>query len=296
MLEIKKVSKSFGEKKALDDVSFNVENGEIFGVIGQNGAGKSTLFRSIMDFYKYDGEITIDNTPIKKIDLTKIGFLPEERSLSPKKTIKQQIKYIVKLNKKKKITDDVIKEWLNLFEVVGNLNDKISTLSKGNQQKVQLISSLIYEPEYVILDEPFSGLDPYNVELLTKIIKQINKKGTTFIFSSHNMENIEEMCDRLIMLKDGKRILYGSSEEIKSLYERNLIEVETDHDISYLSDDPDVISIERKGNYWKIMISNEEYGKVIFMNLTREIGYMPLFSQQPPSLNEIFSYEVSENE
>ncbi len=294
MIEIKNLSKNFGNLKALDDVSFDVEKGELFGVIGQNGAGKSTLFRSMMNFYDhFDGQILYEGEKMSKVPLEKIGFLPEERSLSPKKTIREEVKFFARLNQMKNLDEKTIQAYFDRFEIKGSLDDKIKSLSKGNQQKVQLLASLIYKPEFLILDEPFSGLDPYNANLLMGIIKEINAHGTTIIFSSHNMENVESLCDRLIMLKNGKIVLKGSPNEIRNSYEKDLVKVRTDANLSEIFPQYD---IKRESNLWTIRLENEADGREIFASLAEKLGYLEMFSQEPPSLNEIFARKVEEDE
>ena len=294
MIEIKNLSKNFGDLKALDDVTFEVKKGELFGVIGQNGAGKSTLFRSMMNFYDhFDGQILYEGEKMSKVPLEKIGFLPEERSLSPKKTIREEIKYFARLNQMKNLDDDTLQNYFDRFEIKGTLDDKIKSLSKGNQQKVQLLASLIYKPEFLILDEPFSGLDPYNANLLMGIIKEINAEGTTILFSSHNMENVEYLCDRLIMLKNGNIVLNGSPAEIRNSYEKDLVRVRAEADLAeiFLGFD-----IKKDGNLWTIRLEDENQGKEIFDKLVEKLGFISMFSQEPPSLNEIFARKVEDNE
>ena len=294
MIEIKNLSKNFGALKALDDVSFEVNKGELFGVIGQNGAGKSTLFRSMMNFYDhFDGEILYEGEKMSEIPLEKIGFLPEERSLSPKKTIREEIKYFARLNQMKNLDDKVLENYFDRFEIKGSLDDKIKSLSKGNQQKVQLLASLIYKPEFLILDEPFSGLDPYNASLLMGIIKEINEEGTTILFSSHNMENVEYLCDRLIMLRNGKIVLNGSPNEIRNSYEKDIVKVRTGADLSEIFRGYD---LKREGNLWTIRLEDENDGREIFKIISDSLGYVSSFSQEPPSLNEIFARKVEEDE
>ncbi|WP_311491787.1 ATP-binding cassette domain-containing protein [uncultured Anaerococcus sp.] len=294
MIEIKNLSKNFGDLKALDNVNFEVKKGELFGVIGQNGAGKSTLFRSMMNFYDhFDGEILYEGEKMSKVPLEKIGFLPEERSLSPKKTIREEVKFFARLNQMKNLDEKTLQAYFDRFEIKGSLDDKIKSLSKGNQQKVQLLASLIYKPEFLILDEPFSGLDPYNANLLMGIIKEINNQGTTIIFSSHNMENVEHLCDRLIMLKNGKIVLNGSPDEIRNSYEKDLVKVRTDADVSEILPQYD---IKRDGNLWTIRLENEADGREIFDKLVGKLGYLEMFSQEPPILNEIFARKVEEDE
>ncbi|MDU3153343.1 MAG: ATP-binding cassette domain-containing protein [Anaerococcus hydrogenalis] len=296
MLKVDKLSKSFGDLDALKRVDFEVKDGELFGVIGQNGAGKSTLFRCIMNFYtKYDGSITYNGKKFSKVPLEKIGFLPEERSLDPKRKVEDQIRYFAKLNKMKKISDQKLKEWFDYFEIDGKLSSKIKELSKGNQQKVQLLCALIYKPEFVILDEPFSGLDPYNIRLLEKIIKDVNKEGTTIMFSSHNMENVESLCKKLIMLKKGNIVLNGSPQEIRNSYERNKLVVESSEDLFFLNDE-NIEMISQDGDKWTFILNDEDYAKVIFKKIVDSIGFVPYFDQSPPTLNEIFARKVEENE
>lgn len=294
MIEIKNLSKNFGALRALDDVSFEIKKGELFGVIGQNGAGKSTLFRSMMDFYEsYEGKILYEGGPISDVPLEKIGFLPEERSLSPKKTIREEIKYFARLNQMRDLSDAKLEEAFNKFEIKGKLDDKIKSLSKGNQQKVQLLASLIYGPDFLILDEPFSGLDPYNANLLMGIIKEVNARGTTILFSSHNMENVEYLCDRLVMLKDGRVVLYGSPSEIRNSYEKDLIKVQTSENLRDLLEG---YELKKDGDMWTFRLKSENEGRVIFKTITEKIGYVPYFAQTPPSLHDIFARKVGNHE
>ena len=295
MLEIKNVSKSFGKVKALDHVSFNVEKGDLFGLIGQNGAGKSTLFRCIMDFFdEYEGEILYDGNLMKSLPLEKIGFLPEERSLSPKKTIEEEIRYFARLNLMKGLDKKTLQKYFDKFEIKGKLNDKIKDLSKGNQQKVQLLASLIYKPDFLILDEPFSGLDPYNIRLLQDIIKEVNELGTTIIFSSHNMENIEDMCNKLVMLKDGQVVLEGSPKEIRNSYTKDKLLIECEEDISDILNDF-VITYTKDSNTYRIKLNDPTDGRKIYERLREKFDYIPVFAQTPPSLNEIFTRKVEED-
>lgn len=296
MIEIKNVSKSFGKVQALDDVSFEVEKGDVFGLIGQNGAGKSTLFRSMMNFFDdYSGEILYDGKPMAKVPLEKIGFLPEERSLSPKKTIEEEIRYFARLNQMNNIPKETIQKWFDRFEIKGNLADKIKSLSKGNQQKVQLLAAVIYQPEFVILDEPLSGLDPYNIRLLEEIIKELNSMGMTILFSSHNMENVEALCNKLVMLKNGKVVLNGTPAEIRNTYPREEILVETDRDLLPLIDGK-VKSYTKNGNIWKLYLNDQNDGREIYESIKNNIGFVSQFSQAAPTLNEIFAKVVESHE
>lgn len=296
MIDVQNVSKSFGLLKALDNVSFTVEKGDVFGVIGQNGAGKSTLFRCMMNFFDdYTGAITYDGVNMKDIALEKIGFLPEERSLSPKKTIEEEIRYFAKLNCMDNIPKENLEKWFDRFEIKGKLTDKIKSLSKGNQQKVQLLAAVIYKPDFVILDEPLSGLDPYNIRLLEDIIKELNAMGMTILFSSHNMENVEALCNKLVMIKNGSIVLNGTPQEIRNSFPREKVVVETDKDLLPLIEGK-VKNYIKKGDFWTIYLNNPSDSKEIYQLINDDIGFVSQFSQAAPSLNEIFAKVVESHE
>ena len=219
MLEIQNLEKSFGQKQVLFGVDFKAESGQILGLIGKNGAGKTTIFHSILRFLEYSGNITFDKQPISQETYRKIGYLPEERSLMPKLTVYEQVRYLANL---KGVPNAVVKEklpqWMERLQVKGKVTDKIKSLSKGNQQKVQLIITLLHEPNLIILDEPFSGLDPVNTEILKRVIIEEKERGATIIFSDHVMTNVEELCDDVVMIRDGKVILDGSVQEVRNQY------------------------------------------------------------------------------
>ncbi|CAJ1179647.1 Multidrug efflux system ATP-binding protein [Companilactobacillus crustorum] len=295
MLRIEHISKSFGDMKALNDVSFTVNDGQILGLIGQNGAGKSTTFHSILNFLKYQGKITWNDQVINETVFDKIGYLPEERSLMPKLTIQQQIIYLARLkNKSAKEIRPQIDLWLKRFAVKGVEKDKIKDLSKGNQQKVQLICTLIHHPKLIILDEPFSGLDPVNADLLKQAILTAKAEGAAIIFSSHDMENVEELCDKLVMLRDGQVVLKGTVHDVRQSFGRIRITVTTDWSQEQLQLLPHVIKVERQEEKRYILsLDDEDAGSEIFDQLTQG-KYIEEFSQQPPTLNEIFRLKVGE--
>lgn len=290
MLEVKNLKKTFGSVMAVDGVSFTIRDGEIMGMIGQNGAGKTTTFRLILNFLMADqGEVLWNGQPLKKSDYDIIGYLPEERGLYPKVTIEDQLIYFARLRgKTKKEIQPLIDGWMEKFEVKGKKTDKVKSLSKGNQQKVQLISTLIHQPKLVILDEPFSGLDPVNASLLEEGIKELKRNGSCVIFSSHDMNNVEEICDNLIMLRNGEMVLEGSVRDIREKFGRTKLFLETtikDEDLLAL---PGVTHLKKtKDGLTVLDLSDAEYGKEIFEVVTKE-GYISTFSQQPPTLEEIF--------
>lgn len=299
MLKVEGLTKTFGEMTALDDVSFEIPDGKILGLIGQNGAGKSTTFRLILNFLDQDkGTITWDGQPIKEEDYNIIGYLPEERGLYPKSTIEDQLVYFGRLRgKTKKEIVPLIDHWMDKFEVKGKKTDKVKTLSKGNQQKVQLIATLIHEPKLVILDEPFSGLDPVNAELLKQGIIELKAKGSCVIFSSHNMENVEQICDHLVMLRNGQMVLDGVVQDIREQFGRTHLEIETALTKENLLEIPGVVEVtEKRHNMYSIHLTEPEVGKVIFEEAMKLTDYLPIFNQQPPTLEEIFKLKVGEKD
>lgn len=295
-LKIDKVRKSFGDKIAVDNLNMVVKPGEVMGLIGQNGAGKTTTFRMILNFISADqGKITWQDVPITQEIKQKIGFLPEERGLYQKMTVEDQILYFAELHGMKRSDARIkLQDWMKRLEVVGKPTDKVQTLSKGNAQKIQFIATLIHEPEFLILDEPFTGLDPVNTELLRNEIKRSRDKGAAVIFSNHNMSDVELLSDHLLMLKGGQTILNGTVEAIRASYGRTRIYLESDLPNEELSVITGVESIEKRGSGRSIKISEAEVGREIFQKVAKD-GYVQAFVQSPPSLDEIFRMEAAEN-
>ncbi len=299
MLEVNGLTKTFGDMTAVDNVSFAIPDGQILGLIGQNGAGKSTTFRLILNFLDQDeGTILWNNQKITEKDYDIIGYLPEERGLYPKETIENQLVYFGKLRgKTKKEILPLVDYWMDKFQVKGKKTDKVKSLSKGNQQKVQLISTLIHQPKLVILDEPFSGLDPVNAELLKQGIIELKAQGSCVIFSSHNMENVEQICDRLVMLKNGKMVLNGEVADIRETFGRTQLEIETELSQSTLESIPGVLTVtEKRPQVFKIQLEEANVGEVIFKEAMKVTEYLPVFNQQPPTLEEIFKMKVGEKD
>ena len=296
MLEAKHLNKTFGSLTAVDDVSFTIKEGEILGMIGQNGAGKTTTFRLILDFLTSDsGEVLWNGRPLTKADYDIIGYLPEERGLYPKVTIEDQLIYFGRLRgKSKKEVKPLIDMWMEKFKVKGKKTDKVKSLSKGNQQKVQLIATLLHEPKLVILDEPFSGLDPVNAGILEEGIKELRQQGACVIFSSHNMNNVEEICDHLLMLRDGSVVLKGTVKEIREQFGRTKLFLETPMNQQELNELPGVKSVRTTNEgVYLLDLEDASYGKQIFDIVTKD-GFIPTFSQQPPTLEEIFKLKAGE--
>ncbi len=224
ILELKKITKSFGDKQVLKEVSITCESGKAFGLLGRNGAGKTTSIRILMNVFSADsGEVFLDGNAID-YDKVRFGYLPEERGLYPKKKIIEQLVYFAELkgmNRREAVAS--IDYWLERLGMTEYRNRRLDTLSKGNQQKIQLITALAHDPEIVILDEPFSGLDPVNAMLLKDVVKETIAKGKIVLFSSHQMNYIEEFCDSIAIINEGRVVLSGDLREIKRNYPRNRI-------------------------------------------------------------------------
>lgn len=296
MLKVDGVTKYYDNLLAVDNLSFTVEDGEIFGLLGLNGAGKTTTFRMILGLIDdYTGKITLDGEKIDYKITDKIGFLTEERSLLTKLTVKEQIVYygVLKGIPENEI-DKKLDYWLKEFGIEGYKNRKIKELSKGNQQKVQFISSIINEPKLLILDEPFSGLDPINVELFKKVILDFKKKGTSIIFSSHRMEHVELFCDRLVVLVKGKSVLSGYLKDIKKNYKKKNIYIKGDIKPKELEKEKGVEKITRENDEYIVSISSEEYVNSLFKVISK-YDNITRFSVEDPSLNEIFISTVGDS-
>ncbi|MFK4967573.1 ABC transporter ATP-binding protein [Lactococcus garvieae] len=296
MLEVKNLRKTFGELVAVDDLSFTIEDGEILGFIGQNGSGKTTTFRLILDFLMQDsGSVLWNGKPLSSDEYNIIGYLPEERGLYPKDSIETQLRFFGQLRgKSRKEIDEKIDYWMEKFEVKGKRTDKVKTLSKGNQQKVQLIATLIHEPKLVILDEPFSGLDPVNAELLKTAVAELREQKVCVVFSDHNMMNVEKMVDKMIMVKEGKKILDGTVDAVRQSFGRTKVFIEapvSEEELLQLEGVKEV-KVERNGTY-ELTLENEAAGKAVFDYVT-QLGYIQMFSQQPPSLEEIFKMKAGD--
>ena len=289
MLKVSNVSKKYGDLLAVDNLSFEVNDGEIFGLLGLNGAGKTTTFRMILGLIDdYTGNITLDGKKIDYSIIDKIGFLTEERSLLTKLTVLEQITYYGVL---KSIPIDEIEKrldyWLEIFGISEYKNKKIKELSKGNQQKIQFISAIINEPKLLILDEPFSGLDPINVELFKKVILEFKDKGTSIIFSSHRMEHVELFCDRLVVLVKGQSVISGYLKDIKRDYKKKNIYVKGDIDVDKIKKCKGVEDIRLEKDEYIISISDEKYTSTLFKEISK-FDNIYKFSVEDPSLNEIF--------
>ena len=270
MLKVNNVSKYYGSFLAVDNLSFEVKEGEIFGLLGENGAGKTTTFRMILNLLEpSSGSITLNNKKIDYSATDKIGYLTEERSLLLKLTVKELIHYYASL--KSMSPDKIDREldyYLDRFGIKEYKNKKIKELSKGNAQKIQFISSIIHKPKLLILDEPFSGLDPINTNLFIEVIKELKEQGTIIIFSSHQMNNVELFCEKLIILSHGKTIVSGYLDEIKNRYKERKIILKANTSIKELSEIKNINKVEKNADHYELYIDDEKYVQDIFKSIS----------------------------
>ncbi|MEN2516703.1 ABC transporter ATP-binding protein [Lactobacillus johnsonii] len=295
MLQVENLNKSFGSKQVLFDINFKADNGKILGLIGKNGSGKTTLFHSILKFVKYQGTITIDGHSFSSRDYNSVGYLPEERSLMPKLTVLEQVSFLASLKgmKKDEVKHD-LQDWMQKLEVKGQITDKIKSLSKGNQQKIQLIATLIHQPNLIILDEPFSGLDPVNVEIIKEVILQEKKRGATILFSDHDMSNVEELCDDVVMINNGHIVLNGAVNDVRNNFGLTRLFIRTDLNLDNVKNLPGVENaILQNNGIYKLWLTNASYGEEIF-NMLSHGKYLQTFDQEPPTLDEIFKMKAGE--
>ena len=295
MLKVEHITKYYDQNKAVDDLSFEVEDGKIFGLLGVNGAGKTTTFRMIIGLLEpTSGKITLDGKPIDYNVTDTIGFLTEERSLLTKLTVKEQIIYYGTLKgmEEKEILKR-LDEWLKRFHIEEYKERKIKELSKGNQQKVQFISAVINNPKLLILDEPFSGLDPINVEMFMEAIKDFKKRGSSIIFSSHRMEHVEMFCESLVILVKGKSVLEGELKQIKKDYRKKNIHIKGNVDIESLKKTKGVLEVIENADELVVKIEDDSYIDNVF-DIVKKGSEITEFSVEDPTLNEIFLSKVGE--
>ena len=294
-LELKNVSKSFVGKKAVDNISFSLTKPGVYGLLGTNGAGKTTTIRMLLGIIKKDsGEITWKGKPVDR-KLVRFGYLPEERGVYPKTKIFDQLKYFAELKgMEKNQAISSINRWAKELKVEEYLQMSAEKLSKGNQQKIQFMTAIIHDPELVVLDEPFSGLDPVNTEILKNIIIDLIRNGKYIIMSAHQMATIEEFCSDILILNKGKTVLQGNLKEIKEKYPANRVEIDVKQDIeSYIKELNLEIEIETNNNY-VIKISDEEKAHKLLNKLVVNGINIDKFEIKKPTLDDIFIEKVGE--
>jgi ABC-2 type transport system ATP-binding protein len=290
VLEVKNLVKTFDGLRAVDNVSFAVPEGSVFGLIGRNGAGKTTTIRMMMNIYLPDsGEVLLQGVKAGQDFKDKVGYLPEERGLYKKMKVIETIQFFAELKGKTgKAVEKKANEYLERFQIADRKNSKVEDLSKGNQQKVQFITTILHDPEFIILDEPFTGLDPINTNLLKEIILELKEQGKIIIFSTHLMDFAERMCDHITMLDKGKVILNGPLSDIKSRYAQRNVSINYQGDISFLKTNPIVEKIVEYGNSSSIKVKEPQQVQQLLKALVENNVNVTKFAADEISLQEIF--------
>ena len=289
MLEVHEITKRYGETLAVDSLSFKSVPGEVFGLLGPNGAGKSTTIRMIMNIIAPDaGVITFRGAPLTESDKNRIGYLPEERGLYKKVTVSEMLLYLASLkNVGKAQAEPRIDEWLERFGLSEWKHHKVEELSKGMAQKIQLISAVVHDPEFVFLDEPFAGLDPVSTEVLREAVVDLNRAGKTLLFSTHNMEQAERICHRVLILNKGRTLIEGPLSEVKERFGTRSIAVEFDGDIDFLRSHEAVKNIIHFPRWAEIELADGHSSDEIFRALSGRVS-VRRFEVVLPSLHKIF--------
>lgn len=298
LIEIKNVSKTYGNYKALDNISINVPRQSIYGLLGPNGAGKTTLIRMLNQITAPDeGSIIFNGETLNRSHITQIGYLPEERGLYKSMKVGEQAIYLAQLKGvSQKDAERRLKAWFNKFGILNWWDRKVEELSKGMQQKIQFIVTVIHNPQLLIFDEPFSGFDPINVNLLKKEILELRDKGATIIFSTHNMASVEELCDNIMLINKGKKILEGSVYQIRQDYKDNKFEVVLRNSETF--DLPENFSLisentDSNGETTLVINADKEINPNILINHLSEKGTIISYRELLPSMNDIFINKVN---
>lgn len=290
ILEVQNLKKYFSSQKAVDDISFTISKGSIFGLLGPNGAGKTTLIRMITGiFYPDAGNIILNGNKFNPVtDVINIGYMPEERGLYKKMKVGEQAMYLAQLKGMSKQDAFVkVKEWFEKFEMQSWWNKKVEDLSKGMGQKLQFVTTVLHEPKLVILDEPFSGLDPVNSNLIKDEIFNLAQKGTTIIFSTHRMEQVEEICDHIVLVNKGNKILDGSVKEIKQQFKQHIFTAEINQLPATLQH-PSFTLVKQDGNNLTLKINEGYQSNDILLHFINQQSVIVAYHEILPSLNEIF--------
>jgi ABC-2 type transport system ATP-binding protein len=297
ILSIQNVVKTYGDYRVVNNVSLDIPKGSVFGMLGPNGAGKTSLIRMITTITGPDeGAIYLDGEKLNFRSPEKIGYMPEERGLYKKMKVGEHLMYLAQL---KGLTNQqaqaAIDHWLSKFEITDWWSKKIEDLSKGMQQKIQFIATIIHRPKLLILDEPFTGLDPINTNLIKDEIRQLNESGISIIFSTHRMEQVEEMCDHIVLINKGKNVLCGEVQAIKSQYKKNLFRIETAGELP--TDFPEqfpVVSQEKNAITFQLQddSNSNDLLKIFLQKGARIVRYEEIL----PTFNEIFIQRVAETE
>ena len=286
-VEVSHVSKSFGPVKAVDDVSFTVEKGEIFGLLGPNGAGKTTIIRLMLEIFKPEsGQVSILGGPMDEAKKDRIGYMPEERGLYQDIALERVLVYLATL---KDVPSDEARrranQYLDQFDLTAYKNKNVKDLSKGMQQKAQIIATLLHQPELVIIDEPFSGLDPVNTQMVKNVLMDLRRQGVTIIMSTHQMHQVEEMCDRILLVNHGRVVLYGNLDDIRRQYSGHAVLVRTEGNLPTI---PGVESIVTHNSALKLTLSPGTSPQDVLRALVAQDVTLEQFEIATPTLDEIF--------
>ena len=289
MIELKSVSKSFGQVRAVDKISFTTREGEILGLLGPNGAGKSTIIKMILNILAPDsGSILFNGSPLQESDKDHIGYLPEERGLYRKVKINEMLLYLASLkNADRSAVEKRLDKWLARFDMAGWKTRTPEALSKGMAQKVQFIASVLHEPEFLFLDEPFSGLDPVSTDVLREAVLELGSRGTTILFSTHNMEVAEKICSRILVMDHGREVISGSLADIKSRYGHNTVAVEFDGAIDFESLAGLVRNVSRFPRWVEVELLEGASPQALLKALVDQVS-VRRFEVVSPSLHRVF--------
>ena len=294
MLVLDDLHKSYGEVRALDGCSFAVRRGRMLGFLGPNGAGKTTAMRSIFGLVRLDrGSVTWDGRPVSDADRIGFGYMPEERGLYPKMRVRDQLVYVGMLHgMSREEAHTAAERWLEAFGLTERAGSPVEELSHGNQQRVQLAAALVHDPELLVLDEPFSGLDPLGVETMGEVLRERAEAGTAVVFSSHQLELVEDLCEEVAIINEGRIVLSGNVRELKGRSHYRRLEVEVEGDGEFLSDLEGVVSAEMDGTLRRFLVRADTDVREL---LTRaaEAGQVRQFSYTTPSLSDLFREAVS---
>ena len=294
IVQVENVSKHFGEIKAVDDVSFNIKKGSVYGLLGPNGAGKTTTIRMIMDIIAPDsGKVIFSENRQTRDFADQIGYLPEERGLYRKMKVKDVILFMAELRGMDRTeASNEIDGWLQKMDLTEWENRKIEELSKGMAQKIQFIATVIHKPELIILDEPFSGLDPINMTLLKDLMLELNADGATIIFSTHIMEQAERLCEKICLINAGKIVLEGDLREIKQSFGRGSVEIEYSGDVSLIKNSRFVERCNDFGQYVEVKLNAPQHYSALLHELVEASVDITRFELMEPRLHEIFVQSV----
>ena len=288
-IELNSVRKTYGEFVAVDNLSFRIEQGAVFGLLGPNGAGKTSTIRMMIGITAPDsGEIRMFEQPFQRPQLQRVGYLPEERGLYKKMKVLDQLVFLGELHGlSATVAQQKATEWCQKLEIAEKLQSKVEELSKGMQQKIQFIAALLHDPDFVIMDEPFFGLDPVNASLLKDVMLELKKKGKTILFSTHRMDQVEKLCDSICLINKGKPVLQGELKQIKARYGKSNIQIEYDGNGAFLEQNPLVSSYNNYGNYVEVRLAPGADSQQL-LKMAAERSRINKFELMEPSLEEIF--------